>query len=205
VTEYSPTDTQRFSRQRPHEQATRSLVVGRIARANWTKFHPDDPGLMRRIVGRGHVCRIMDGTLLKDALRDEAQSGQVELMPLDAMDARAFLEGLDCFLYWKHPLWVETGPNAILEAMAMELPVIVFGRDVGVAELIEHGRDGFLVETEEEALACLDRLADSPALRQSVGQAARRKVLAVLEKQEKHILDFYLKADRRRIPTPHSA
>lgn len=206
MTEYPPTDTQQFSRQRPHEQAIRSLVVGRIARANWTKFHPDDPGLMRRIIGRGHVCRIMDGSLLKDALRDEAQSGRVELLPLDALDARAFLEGLDCFLYWKHPLWVETGPNAILEAMAMELPVIVFAKDVGVAELIEHGTDGFLVETEAEALACLDRLAASPALRQSVGRAARRKVLATLDRQQARMLDFYLGAahpDQRQDPGPH--
>jgi hypothetical protein len=159
------------------------------------KFHPDDPGLIRRIISRGHVCRIMDGTLLKDALQRETQSGQVELLPLHAMDARDFLEGLDCFLYWKHPLWVETGCNAVLEAMAMELPVIMFARDLGVAELIEHGRDGFLVETEEEALECLDRLAASPELRKSVGQAARRKVLATLDRQQAHIIEFYLGAD----------
>jgi len=158
------------------------------------KFHPDDPGLMRRIISRGHVCRIMDGTPLKAALQNEVRSGQVELLPLNAMDARDFLEALDCFLYWKHPLCIETGCNAILEAMAMELPVIMFARDVGVAELIEHGRDGFLVETEEEALTCLDRLAASPELRQSVGQAARRKVLAILDSQQARIVDFYLGA-----------
>ncbi len=196
VTEYPPTDTQRFIRQRPPRQGTDHLVVGRIARADWTKFHPDDPALLRRIIGRGHVCRFMDGTLLAEALRDAAHAGQVELLPLNAVDAPAFLEGLDCFLYWKHPLWVETGCNTILEAMAMELPVILFARDVGVAELIEHGRDGFLVETEEEALACLDSLAASPALRQAVGQAARRKVLATLDRQQTRIRDYYLGAAR---------
>jgi hypothetical protein len=196
VTEYPPTDTQRFTRKRPHGRETRRMVVGRIARADWTKFHPDDPGLIRRIIRSGHVCRIMDGTLLTQALQDEAQSGLVELLPLNAMDARDFLEGLDCFLYWKHPLWVETGCNTILEAMAMELPVIMFARDVGVAELIENDKDGFLVGTEEEALVCLDRLAASPALRQTIGQAARRKVLATLDGQQARMLDFYLGADR---------
>ena len=195
VTEYPPTDTQRFTRQRPHRLETNRLVVGRLARGDRMKFHPDDPGLLRRIIKMGHVCRIMDGTLLKDALQSEARSGQVELLPLNAMDARDFLEGLDCFLYWKHPLWIETGCNAVLEAMAMELPVIMFARDVGVAELIEHGKDGFLVETEEEALQCLDRLAASPELRQSVGQAARYKVLTTLDRQQARMLDFYVGED----------
>jgi len=192
ATEYPPTDTQRFTRQRPHGRETGRLVVGRLARGDRMKFHPDDPGLIRRIISRGHVCRIMDGTPLKGALQTEARSGQVELLPLNAMDARDFLEGLDCFLYWKHPLWIETGCNTVLEAMAMELPVIMFAKDLGVAELIEHGKDGFLVETEEEALECLDKLAASPELRQSVGQAARRKVMATLDSQNARILDFYL-------------
>jgi hypothetical protein len=205
VTEYPPTDTQRFTRQRPHGLETSRLVVGRLARGDRMKFHPGDPGLLRRIISRGHVCRIMDGTPLADALQTETQSGQVELLPLNAMDARDFLEGLDCFLYWKHPLWIETGCNTILEAMAMELPVIMFARDVGVAELIEHGRDGFLVETEKEALECLDRLAASPELRKSVGQAARRKVLATLDRQQARMLDFYLGADVSASPDaqPH--
>jgi len=40
----------------------------------------------------------------------------------------------------------------------------------------------------------LDRLAASPELRQSVGQAARRKVLAILDSQQARIVDFYLEA-----------
>ena len=111
------------------------------------------------------------------------------------MDARDFLEGLDCFLYWKHPLLIADstdGCNIVLEAMSMEFPVIMFAKDLGVAKLIEHGKDGFLVETEEEALDCLDRLAASPELRQSVGQAARRKVMATLDSQNARMLDFYL-------------
>lgn len=195
MTEYPPTDTQRFTRQRPHRLETSRLVVGRLARGDRMKFHPDDPGLIRRIISRGHVCRMMDGTPLTGALQVETRAGQVELLPLNAMDARDFLEGLDCFLYWKHPLWIETGCNTILEAMAMELPVIMFARDVGVAELIEHGTDGFLVETEEEALEYLDKLAASPELRKSVGQAARRKVIATLDRQQVRMLDFYLGAN----------
>lgn len=192
MVEYPPADTKRFTRCRPHGSEKRRLVVGRVARGDRMKFHPDDPGLIRRITSRGHVCRFMDGTPLMGALQSEVRAGQVDLLPMNAMDARDFLEGLDCFLYWKHPLWIETGCNTVLEAMAMELPVILFAKDLGVAELIEHGKDGFLVETEEEALECLDRLAASPELRHSMGQAARHKVSAILGDQQARIPQFYL-------------
>jgi glycosyltransferase involved in cell wall biosynthesis len=121
------------------------------------------------------------------------------------MDERDFLEELDCFLYWKHPLRIESGCDTVLEAMAMELPVILFAQDLGVAELIEHGKDGFLVETEEEALDCLDRLAASPELRKSIGQAARRKVVATLDRQRVRMLDFYLEANAPANPDARPA
>jgi len=205
VTEYSPVDAQRSTRRRPHRPQTGRLVVGRVARGGRMSFHPDDPSLIRRIIGRGHVCRIMEGTPLTDAFQDETQSGQVELLPLNAMDERDFLEELDCFLYWKHPLRIESGCDTVLEAMAMELPVILFAQDLGVAELIEHGKDGFLVETEEEALDCLDRLAASPELRKSIGQAARRKVVATLDRQRVRMLDFYLEANAPANPDARPA
>ena len=74
----------------------------------------------------------------------------------------------------------------------MALPVIVFRDGVGAAELIEHGRDGFLVDTEEEAMACIDRLAADPDLRAGVGSAARDKVVDVMHDQHRRILGYYL-------------
>lgn len=59
-----------------------------------------------------------------DPLQNEARSGSVELLPLDAMDARDFLEEPDYFLYWKQLFWIETGCTTILEAIAMDSPFI---------------------------------------------------------------------------------
>ena len=66
---------------------------------------------------------------------------------------------------------------AIMEAMAMELPVVVTGSG-GVAELVDDGRDGVLVPPENAG-----RLADgilavagNPALAVSLGVAARKKI-----------------------------
>jgi glycosyltransferase involved in cell wall biosynthesis len=68
-------------------------------------------------------------------------------------------------------------PNVLLEAMAMEVPVIA-SRVAGVPQVIQHGHNGLLVEPScvpslTEALARL--LADS-ALRVSVRQAARQTI-----------------------------
>jgi glycosyltransferase involved in cell wall biosynthesis len=46
---------------------------------------------------------------------------------------------------------------AVIEAMACGTPVIAFNRG-SMPELIENGHNGFLVETVEEAIACVARL-----------------------------------------------
>jgi Glycosyl transferases group 1 len=75
----------------------------------------------------------------------------------------------------------------------MELPVIiVFPEQVGAAELIENGRNGFVAESEEEALAYVDMLAADPDLRKSIGAAARQTMVSLMQEQEKAILSFYL-------------
>ena len=62
-----------------------------------------------------------------------------------------------------------------LQFMATGRPVIL--SPVGVNKrLIVHGQNGFLAESDDEWVDCLTRLADSPALRASLGQAGRLTV-----------------------------
>jgi glycosyltransferase involved in cell wall biosynthesis len=68
-------------------------------------------------------------------------------------------------------------PVALMEAMAMSLPVVAT-RMSGIPELIEDGNTGFLVpERDPEAIAqAILRLAGSQSLRDALGAAARVKV-----------------------------
>ena len=143
---------------------------------------------------RGHRLRLLGGTFLQPSFFGDPVAPAVELLPAGSEGAREFLNGLDCFVYRKHPQFFETCGACILEAMAMGLPVIVFREGVGAAELIEHGREGFLVDTEVEALACIDWLAANPDARTAVGAAARRRVSAVMQDQEGRILAYYLRS-----------
>jgi tetratricopeptide (TPR) repeat protein len=190
--EYPLADVTRFSRAAPRHAEGIHLRIGRHSRDQPIKHHPNDPALYRRLVARGHELRLLGATCLQAAFAGDPAAQAIELLPTGAEDPRNFLEGLDCFIYRKHPHFLETGGTSILEAMAMALPVIVFRDGVGVAELIDDGRDGFLVDTEEEAYVCVDRLAEDGELRMRVGSAARDKVVDVMRDQERRILAYYL-------------
>lgn len=69
-------------------------------------------------------------------------------------------------------------PVALMEAMAMELPV-VSTRTAGIPELIEHQREGLLVPQKDPVslASALEKLLDNKELRIAMGSAARKKVM----------------------------
>ena len=75
---------------------------------------------------------------------------------------------------WHEPLGV-----AIMEAMAMEMPVVVTGSG-GVRELIDDGIDGLLVAPQDpEQLAdVLAQVLQNPELALSLSQQSRKKIIA---------------------------
>jgi len=87
-------------------------------------------------------------------------------------------------------------PNVLAEAMAMGLPV-VSTRIYGIPELIEHGTDGVLVpERDSTALAgALRSLLMSPALRQRLAEAGRRKICAQFDSRRTTRRLYQLLAD----------
>ncbi|HUD72863.1 MAG TPA: glycosyltransferase [Dongiaceae bacterium] len=112
------------------------------------------------------------------ALEREAErlgvTGAVRLLGHQA-DVPAVLAALDLFLL--PSLW-EGLPLALLEAMAMRLPVVAT-RAVGIDELITDGVEGRLTPLHDPAAlaaAAIDLLAD-PQRAQAMGTAARRRAV----------------------------
>jgi glycosyltransferase involved in cell wall biosynthesis len=70
-------------------------------------------------------------------------------------------------------------PNVLLEAMALETPVVAT-RIAGVPRLVRHEENGLLVEpgSVEELTGALGRLLRDPALRDRLARAGRRSVEA---------------------------
>jgi colanic acid/amylovoran biosynthesis glycosyltransferase len=77
-------------------------------------------------------------------------------------------------------------PNVVLEAMAMELPVVTT-KSGGVDEVIDHGIDGFIAPLYDIDGICnlLEQFIHNKDLAQAMGKAARKKILAsyTLERQ----------------------
>jgi glycosyltransferase involved in cell wall biosynthesis len=75
---------------------------------------------------------------------------------------------------WHQPLGV-----AIMEAMAMEMPVVVTGSG-GVKELVDDGIDGVLVEPQapEQLGDAIAQVLQNPELALSLSQKSRKKIMA---------------------------
>ena len=117
----------------------------------------------------------------------------VTLLPMGAQEAHLFLQGLDCFFYRTSEEWLEPWGRIVPEAMACGLPVVCHNRG-GYAEIIEHGRNGFLFESQQEALEILLGLKEDPTLREQIGKAARKTAEELFSRAVRsEIVEFYLR------------
>ena len=168
-----------------------SFTVGRLSRADPLKHHPEDAALYRRLVEEGCRVRIMGPSSALEAELGGLES--VTLLPAYAQEAHLFLQELDCFFYRTSEEFLEPSGRVVTEAMACGLPVVCHNRG-GYAEWIEHGRNGFLFDTQQEALKILLGLKEDRALRERVGKEARRTAEELFSAARRsEIVEFYLR------------
>lgn len=191
----SPIDLQRF---RPAtERAPGAVRIGRLSRDTADKHHFPDIALYRHLAQQGCHVRIMGGTVLAPQL---GEAPGIELTPAGHQPPELFLQGLDCFYFRSSDARIEPSGRVVMEAMACGIPVVAHRRG-GYAEWIEHGTDGLLFDTREQAAAMLLALKDDPARRAALGQAARRKMESTYSAEEmRALVAFYTAADA--VPPP---
>jgi glycosyltransferase involved in cell wall biosynthesis len=108
--------------------------------------------------------------LLENLARSLGIADRVHL-PGQLANPQPVLNGADVFvLSSRH----EGFPNALLEAMALGIPVVAF-QSVGVDAIIRDGVDGIIVPNSDVGLlsAAIDRLLQDILLRRRLGAAAR--------------------------------
>jgi len=156
-----------------------ALVVGTIGRLVWEKGHAwllraagrlraALPGARFLIVGAGEK-----GEQLRAQARDLGIEDRVVFAGY-RRDVAPVLAAMDIFAL---PSRKENMPQVLLEAMAMERPVVSTGT-IGVREVLEDGHGGFVVPTGDvEAFADrLLQLAGDPGLRRVMGRHARARI-----------------------------
>ncbi len=152
----------------------RPVTVGRLSRDVIEKHDPGDVAVYRALAARGMHVRIMGGTCLGPSL-DGVQG--VELLPAGAEDTVSFLASLDIFFY-RTGTFIEPYGRVVMEAMASALPVVAAANG-GFAEQIHHGVDGFLVQTQEQAMQVLGLLAENRPMREQAARAARQTSIRI--------------------------
>lgn len=107
-------------------------------------------------------------------VRERGLEKAVHLLGVQS-DVSALLSCADIFLL---PSRIEGFPNAVMEAMAARLPVVV-SKVGGIPDLVRHGQDGFLHETHDVdgmSQSVLD-LMDDAGMRVSFGETGHKRVI----------------------------
>lgn len=155
----------------------RPFMIGKVSRDSLLKHHFRDVGLYRQLAGQDFRIKIVGSTCLKPYFQDDIDNNISLLPEMPRHELPDFFAQLDCFFY-RTPLHCpENLGVVILEAMASGLPIVAH-RQGGYRDVIEHGKNGYLFDSDEEALKWLAELRAKPALRNDLGAHARETAIA---------------------------
>ncbi len=176
-------DLEEFRRSVPHREpggAFQLLYVGRMVPVKGQSVLLEAVATLR---SEGLDVR---ATFVGDGPRREALAGRAADMGLDGAvevpgavgqdEIRGYYEAADAFVL---PSFAEGVPVVLMEAMALELPV-VSTQVAGVSELVDDGVNGFVVPPGRADLLAdaIRRLATDPELAREMGRRGREKVAA---------------------------
>ncbi len=155
----------------PHD----GFNVGYVGTVDYCKLHPHFLR-MSMAAGLRDAHFIVCGGEKQDEIRAEATKlgigGHFEFTG-KVSNVNSYLSVFDVFGY---PLCKEhygTGEQALIEAMAVGLPVVVFDNGSERA-LVEHEKTGLVVGSEMEYSAALQRLQNDNAFRKKLGSQAKQ-------------------------------
>jgi len=159
------------------------LSILSVGRLDWRKGYEHALSALRRLKDRGVPLEyriVGDGDYLEAVAFARHQLGLDEEVTLlgarPKEEVRDEMLRADVFL---HPAVSEGFSNAVLEAQAMELPVVCTDAG-GLPENVADGESGFVVPRRDPTALAerLETLARDPALRRRMGEAGRRRVMA---------------------------
>jgi hypothetical protein len=157
-------------RDRPPPGPEGVAVIGRHARADRLKW-PEDPAAILAAWPESPdiEVRILGGLHLPEGM---ARPANWRVLPFRETGLARFLHGLDFYVYYHHPDWVEAFGMALAEAMATGLVCIL------PPALRASFGEGALYAEPQDVPALIGRLRADPAAYQAQSAAARTRIAA---------------------------
>ncbi len=156
-----------------------AVVIGAVGRLNAEKDYPNFMEMARILLQKRPDLYfvIAGGGALEEALKKQAEGlGLTQRLRFMGhfQDVRQVYDMLDFYVLSSTR---EGLPNTVLEAMAMEVPIVATDVD-GVSEASSHNEDGLLVPPRDpHALAAsVQTLLDNPQLAKKLTEHARAKI-----------------------------
>lgn len=179
-------DTERYRRQQTTSAAKQALglpsdrlLLGSVGRLSPEKCFDGLIRTVERLLDRGRPVELAivgsgpEQAKLESQIAASPHRQHLHLLGFQANPLPVY-EALDVFVLNSLR---EGLPNVVLEAMALELPV-VSTRVAGVPRLVEHGVNGLLLDpgSAEQLETALEQVVAEAALRSRLGQAGRQTV-----------------------------
>lgn len=195
--------------QRREPEPGRDVVVGYLGSLDPTKMHPRLPEMCARVSdARVHFLFVGDGDgdELRRRLRDVGLGDRATVEPRTE-NVRDVFSRMDVFGYALAPTSYATTDRTLQEAMWVGLPVVVL-EGGGISGMVEHERNGLVVNEADWAPA-IERVAlDTPlARRLGDGASARSRQEFDPTRATEHCLELLSRCassprpERRHVPT----
>ena len=171
-----------FAAIRPHAERENDgrFVVGYIGTQSYAKLHPNFVAYCARVAHLPGIAFVLVGDVTNAAaIRAAAEEYGIaeKFRFVDYVsDVSAELSQMDVFGYLLSPTHFGTTENALLEAMAAEVPVIALDQ-CAEKYLVENNETGLLVKNQEEYCRAVSYLYAHPEERRRLGRAAREAIL----------------------------
>ena len=156
----------------------KEVRIGYVGSLDYAKLHPSFISWIKKALEADETIRfLIAGDPTEDIVNDVKEMGteKIELLGFQS-NVNEVLLSCDIFIYPLNPMNFATTENAILEAMAVGLPIITTD---GIVEqnIIDNGVNGVLVHNAEEFVGSIKKLIEDMGLRKQLGKSARSYVI----------------------------
>lgn len=149
--------------------------IGYVGTQNYCRLHPDFVDMCSNVnLPNSKFIMIGDDTNIHDITEKAMAKGIVDKFEFKGYvdDVEYQLSQLDIFAYPMNPQHYGTTENAIIEAMAAGIPVVLFNQCCE-KYIVKHNETGFLVNNQIEYAEAIRYIYENPSEANRLGENAR--------------------------------